>query len=470
MAEALGWVADTFGFAPEFQKQIITAMIQEPKLFERFGLYIDPNNFEHMECKDIFNCMQSFYKNHKGLPTKEACYELISAYYNKVGKKSDIVVKDTIEELYNYKRLSAPSIDFIEEKVKDFISCQALKKAIYESIDDLGDINRHLNVKDRVEKALNVCANLEDLGVNAYSPDEVLKRWQRRLEGNEIKRISTGWAEFDKIFGGYGCGEVFTFMGPAHSGKSMYLINAGANALLQKKNVIHFSLEMSEEITVQRYDMRLMGLTKDELKTSMATTRIKELLVKQIGTLRVKRFPASTVTAGEISACIKRLENREGYIPDMIIIDYADIMRSSNRYNEKRYELDLIYQEIRNLAIEFNVPVVTATQLNRAALEKLEAGKILTEEMIAESYGIARIIDCGVTINATPAENAKNNSIIYVCKNRDGLAGSQFRMYVDFSRALVKEWSAPDARMIKEMSKSRKNAVNPNTNMARLEV
>ena len=91
-----------------------------------------------------------------------------------------------------------------------------------------------------------------------------------------------------------------------------------------------------------------------------------------------------------------------------MIVDYAEIMKASSKYYEKRFELDSIYQQLRNIGIEFNIPVITATQLRRAALEKLESGKILTEEDIAESYGIARIIDCGVTINATPADNMKN--------------------------------------------------------------
>ena len=129
-------------------------------------------------------------------------------------------------------------------------------------------------------------------------------------------------------------------------------------------------------------------------------------------------------------------------------------MRSLNKYNDKRFELDAIYQQLRNLGIEFNIPVITATQLNRSAIEKLESGGILTEEFIAESYGIARIVDCGVTINATPADNANNNSIIYVFKNRDGEAGEQFRMFVDFSKATIREWSA-SATNIKQFTKKK---------------
>jgi len=448
LSDVTGWNPDTFSFSPEFQKQIIVAMVQEPKIFEHLGVLTSHENFEIREYSEIFKGIQKFFNEYRGIPTKEILYDLVSKTY-----KSE-TLSETVAEIYDSERLPSSTLRYVEENVRNFISCQAIKKAVIESLDDLGDIKKHLNVKDRIEKALTIGASLDDFGVDVYNDDEILNRWMRRKNDAEVKRVSTGWGKFDQIFGGYGVGELFTYMGPAHSGKSMYLVNAGANILLQKKNVLHITLEMSEEITSQRYDMRLLGLNKDELKTPKANVKIKELLENHIGKLVVKRYPSGLASAADISAFIKRLENVRKFIPDVLIVDYADIMRSLNKYNDKRFELDSIYQQLRNLGIEFNIPVITATQLNRSAIEKLESGGILTEEFIAESYGIARIVDCGVTINATPADNANNNSIIYVFKNRDGEAGAQFRMFVDFSKALIREWSA--SSNIKQFTKPQK--------------
>jgi len=445
-----GWNPDTFSFSNEFQKQILASMIQEHKIFERLGLIMDYRSFDTDELKNIFKAMQQFYAKYRGFPTKEALYEVIIN-----NNYSSETLKETLNEIYDGKRLSASTIEYIEETTKNFISCQAIKRAVYESLDDLGDISKHQRVKERIEKALTIGAALDDFGVDVYDDNQIIERWLRRQENNEIKRISTGWAKFDNIFGGYGCGELFTFMGPAHSGKSMYLINAGANLLLQKKNVLHISLEMSEEITAQRYDMRLLGLTKDELKTNKANVKIKELLNQHIGHLIIKRYPSGCVSSTDIVTYINRLESVKDFVPDVLIVDYADIMRSSDKYTDRRFELDSIYQQLRNVGIQFNIPVITATQLNRGALSKLEEGKILTEETIAESYGIARIVDCGVTINATPADAAQNISVIYVFKNRDGESGEQFRMYVDFSKALCREWSAPVNQPKKLISKNK---------------
>ncbi len=448
MANISGWNPDTFSFSPEFQKQIIAAMIQEPKIFERLGVLTDHRSFDLQEYSEIFKGIQDFYEEYRGMPTKEALKDLLSTRYHSE------TLDETLNEIFNHKRIATSTLEYIEDNIRNFISCQALKRAIYESIDDLGDPKKHPNVKDRIEKALTIGASLDDFGIDAYNDEEILNRWQRRKDKQEIPRISTGWEKFDQVFGGFGIGEVFTFTGPAHSGKSMYLINVGANVLLQKKNVLHISLEMSQEITAQRYDMRLLGLTKEELNSKKAVERLKEILSNHLGRLIIKRYPSDTVTATDIATFIKRLEMVKDFVPDIVIIDYADIMRSTHHYSDRRFELDAIYNQVRNLGIEFKVPIVTATQLNRDSLERLEAGKILTEANIAESYSIARVIDCGITINSTPADIRQHVSTIYVFKNRDGESGETFRMYVDFSRALIREWG-PSPDITNQMKKGK---------------
>lgn len=451
MSNIKGWNPDTFSFAPEFQKQIIAAMLQESGIFERLGVITEYKNFDIIDYAQIFNCIQQFHQKYKGLPSKEILKELIKKSYF-----SD-TIEDSINDIYDHKRLSTATLKYIEDSIKNFVSCQALKRAIYESIDDLGDIDKHNNVKERIENALTIGASLDDFGIDVYEDNEIISRWKKRRENKEIIKLSSGWDCFDNIFEGFGEGEVFTFTGPAHSGKSMYLVNVGANQLLQKRNVLHISLEMSEAITSQRYDMRLLGLTKNELKTPKASNKIKDLLSNYIGRLIIKRFPSDMITASDIYTYMRRLEMVKKFVPDILIIDYADIMRSLNHYNDRRFELESIYNQVRNLGIEQHIPIVTATQLNRMSLEKLEAGKILTEGNIAESYGISRIIDCGVTINATPLDNAKNRSTIYVFKNRDGVCGDQFVMYVDFSKALIRDWtSAATSNVKKFLDKNKK--------------
>lgn len=443
-----GWNQETFSFTAKFQIEILAAMVQQPKVFEKIGVLIDSRFFEIRDYATIFKTMQSFYNYYKGLPTKEALYEKIQSDINNTiasesSKETELKnIKDVIDCIFEYKRLNNATISFIEEEVKNFISCQVLKRAIEDSIDDLGYPEKHNNVRERIEKALVVGAALDDYGVEVYENEEIIKRWQRRKEGVEIERLHSMWSRFDSIFGGFGAGEVFTFMGAAHSGKSMYLINVGANAAIQKKNVLHITLEMSEEVTTQRYDMRFLGLTKDRLCSSESIQKLQELKKKHLGRIIVKRFPAKEASSTDLGTYIKRIEGTKEFVPDILIVDYADILKANGiAYKEKRFELENVYVQLRNLAIDLDIPVVTGTQLNRGALDKITSGVTLTEEDIAEAYAIQRHIDAGVTINATPVDTKNHKHVLYVVKNRDGQSGDKFDMYVDFSVALVKDWS-----------------------------
>ena len=182
-------------------------MVNEPKVFERLGLVTDSRYFEIREFSEIFKNLQDFFNKYKGLPSQDALYDLVTKRYT-----SD-TLKDTVNEIYNNQHISASTVKYIEENVRNFISCQSIKKAIYESIDDLGDINKHQFVRERIEKALLVGASLDDLGTEIYEDESILTRWQRRSENVEIQRISSGWSRFDSIFGGFGGGEIFFFYG-----------------------------------------------------------------------------------------------------------------------------------------------------------------------------------------------------------------------------------------------------------------
>ena len=433
--ENTAWDNNYFSFTLDFQKQIITAIVQNKDIFNRIGSYIDYRYFENKDFSRIYKSLLEFSDKYKGFPNLNNIIEHLNL-------KNDITpeLKETVEEIYNAKKISKENVDFIENTISDFIQSQALKKAIIDSLEDLGDVEKHHKIKDRIEDALNIVHKLEDLGTEVYSKESIIDRIRDRKNDADIIKIPFRWNNMDKIFGGLGIGEVFSFIGPSHSGKSMFLINAGVNLLLQNKNVLHISLEMSEKITIQRYDMSLLGLTKPELKTKIMVDNLKERLKNKIGKLWVKQFPSDITTPSDIGLYMNRLASTKDFVPDVLIIDYADIMSSPSKYKEKRHELGSIYRAVRNLGVEYKIPVCTATQMNRGSLTKLEAGKLLDESDIAESYDIMRILDTAVSINSSIDDRHNNRAILYVVKNRDGDIGQKVKFYIDWAKAFAKEW------------------------------
>lgn len=439
----LGWDSAAGQFTLEFRTEILQAFYQSPGLFEKLGMYLEPEFFENEYLQHIYASLIRFYEKYNKLPKESIVKQEVCQHINKGNPtEADIENLNMFAEQIFHSKLDQETLDYIENSVKNFIKAQAMKQTVLDSLDDLGIAEKHQDFMSKVESVMMMIPEEDDLGVDVYALDEVKERWKARKEGKEIKRLPTGWEEIDKSFqGGVGPGEVLSFFGPANSGKSMYLINVGANMIINKKNVLHISLEMSEEVMCKRYDQRMLGSTYDELKTgNESLIKVKELLKSRIGKLKLKRFPANEVSPQDIGMFIKRIKMVENFEPDVLIIDYGELMRAPSKYYEKRHEIDAVYNALRNLAIETNLPIFTATQMNRDALKRNEDGKIITEQNIAESYGIARILDFAVSINCSPEDTINKRSKLYLVKNRDGEKGITYKMYTDFSRALVKEW------------------------------
>ena len=429
------WDQNHFGYTFEFQKKILITMLQNKGLYDRLGAYIDYRYFENSDLSKIFRALSEFTEKYHGYPTLDSIEEYMSS---QDGMTEGI--KENLEDIYSADKVSKENVDFIETSMSEFIQCQELKKAIMSSLDDLGDVDKHQQISTRISDALLVGTKLEDLGSDTYSAKSIADRYKARKENKAIKRIPTRWAVFDSIFGGLGNKELFSFLGPSHSGKSMFLINLGVNLLLQLYDVLHISLEMSKEVIEQRYDMSLLGLTKNELKTPLFSDRIRKKMKDKLGRLRVKQFPADVTTPAEIVKLMNHLASAENFVPDVLIIDYADILSSPSKYHEKRHELGAIYRSVRNIAVEYDIAAVTATQMNRGALSKLEGGKLLDESDIAEAYDIMRILDAAVSINSSIDDRHNNRALLYVVKNRDGDVGQKISFYVDWSKAYAREW------------------------------
>ena len=192
--------------------------------------------------------------------------------------------------------------------------------------------------------------------------------------------------------------------------------------------------------TTDRYDFNIIKNDKLAFDHPLVIVSGIERLKNKIGKLWVKQFPSDITTPSDIGLYMNRLASTKDFVPDVLIIDYADIMSSPSKYKEKRHELGSIYRAVRNLGVEYKIPVCTATQMNRGSLTKLEAGKLLDESDIAESYDIMRILDTAVSINSSIDDRHNNRAILYVVKNRDGDIGQKVKFYIDWAKAFAKEW------------------------------
>ena len=232
------------------------------------------------------------------------------------------------------------------------------------------------------------------------------------------------------------------------------------------KNVVHYTFELSEHETGKRYDSNLCNIPSNEV-----IERKKEVINKykdmDLGRLVIKEYPTGGASVVTIRNHIEKLMLK-GFVPSIIIVDYADVMKSTRAYDSLRHELKLIYTELRNLAGDLNVPIWTASQANKDSAKS----DIVGLENMSEAYGKAQVADIVLSISRKPTEKADGSGRIFVAKNRAGRDGLLFPLSIDTARSKFKilddteltlnEAVAQDNNAMKNILKEKWKEVNNN--------
>jgi len=242
-----------------------------------------------------------------------------------------------------------------------------------------------------------------------------------------LKRLDS----HDILRGGLGKGEIGVVTANTGVGKSHWLTCVGANAMRHGKNVIHYTFELSEEAVGLRYDSNLCNIPSNEVcdRKDEVTSSYEDC---ELGRLIIKEYPTGTASVITIRNHLDKLLLKN-FKPSVIIVDYADIMRSTRSYDSLRHELKLVYEELRNLAMELNVPVWTASQANRDSANS----DIVGLENMSEAYGKAMVADVVISLSRKPAEKATGAGRLYIAKNRAGRDGLVFPINIDTARSTI---------------------------------
>ena len=270
---------------------------------------------------------------------------------------------------------------------------------------DLENINEMLQKQTRDYFARICISNVQD---EKYIKDnnfghEFLKDFELRYEIKTRNPVTTGWDKVDSITKkGLGSGELGVIIAPTGAGKSMALAHLGAHAVKAGKNVLHYTLELSEAVTGQRYDSCISSIP---LSTLFARKEeVLEVISGVEGSLIIKEYPTKTASCNTIRTHIEKLKKRNEKI-DMIIVDYADLLRSTTKFREKRDELGSIYEDLRAIAQENKCPLWTASQTNRTGLN----AEIVTMESISEAFNKCFVADFICSISRTIRDKCKHS-------------------------------------------------------------
>jgi replicative DNA helicase len=266
--------------------------------------------------------------------------------------------------------LNSGHFDWFLEEFESFTRRQELERAILKSA-DLLEKGEFEPVEKLIKDAVQISLT-KDLGTDFWAnPKDTLNKYF-----NKGGQVSTGWPQMDRIlYGGFSRGELNIFAGGSGSGKSLVMMNLALNWLQQGLSGVYITLELSEELCTLRTAAMLTDMSTKDIRRDLDTTELKvRMAAKKSGSYRIKSLPAQS-NVNDMRSFIKEYEIQTGTKIDFVMIDYLDlIMPVSVKVNPNDQFIKDKYsaEELRNLAIELNVLMVTASQLNRSAVEEIE--------------------------------------------------------------------------------------------------
>ena len=334
-----------------------------------------------------------------------------------VTNENEVVQKQIRDFFARMLRTEVQDKEYIKETSIDFCRKQVLKGAILQSVPLL----QRSSFED-VQKLIN---DAMKLGLdNDYGYDYV-KDFEKRFEIVCRQPITTGWKIVDGLCGGgLGRGELGVVIAPTGAGKSMALVHLGAKALQEGKTVVQYTLELQDTVIASRYDSCITGIPLTEVFSKRE--EILEQVQELEGQLIIKEYPTKVATTDTISNHLKKLQERGKKI-GLIIVDYADLLRSKHKNYEKRHELESIYEDLRGIAQEFACPLWTASQTNRSGLN----AEVVTMEAISEAFNKCFVADFIFSISRNIEHKNTNGGRMFIAKNRNGPDGMVYPIFMD---------------------------------------
>ena len=419
-------------YGKQFQETLVHLILEDRPFADQIEEVLD-NNFFELRYLRVFSSRIFNYRKKYGVhPTQKIMSSILRTELDHESEALQKQVRDYFSRIL-IKRIQDEK--YIKETALDFCKKQKLKEALMKSVDHIHN-SSYDEIKGVIDEALK-------LGMDNNFGHDFIKDFELRYEFKNRNPVSTGWPKIDKLTNkGLGKGELGVIIAPTGAGKSMALVHLGAAALKEGKNIVHYTLELSEGIVGQRYDSCLSQIPLSTL--FHRKDEVLEAISDLPGSLIVKEYPTKSATPNNIRSHLEKLKKRDHKI-DMIIVDYADLLRPPTFYKEKRNELESIYENLRAIGQEFDCPLWTASQTNRSGLN----AEVVTMESISEAFNKCFVADFICSISRTIKDKNANTARMYIAKNRNGPDGLVFPMFVDTAIVSLKVLEPIDSAEIK---------------------
>ena len=417
------------------ERTALTQLLNNEDYARKVLPFIKENYFDVREERIIFEEIFKFTEKYRKIPTQ-------TSLEIEVGERKDLtdVEHDKVVEIIKSLNSTEVDFDWLVETTEKFCKDKAIYNAIVEgiSIIDGKDKKRSPDaIPDILTDALGVSFD-DSVGHDYLLDSDDRYSYYHKVE----KRIPFDLEYFNRITkGGLPPKTLNVALAGTGVGKSLFMCHMAANCLSQGKNVLYITLEMAEERIAERIDANLMNISMEDLHSlpkKMFEDKIAQIQKNTGGKLIVKEYPTASAHSGHFRGLLKELAIKKSFKPDILFIDYLNICSSSrfkgNANVGSYFYIKAIAEELRGLAVETNVPIMSATQTTRSGFTSTDIGL----EDTSESFGLPATADFMFAITSSEELDKVNQVAIKQLKNRYGDPNTNRRFVVGIDRSKMK--------------------------------
>ena len=400
-------------YGPSFQIKVISALLTHKEFLLNIQDVLDDEYFDNQAQKWIIKEILKYYQKYHTCPSMDVLKVELKKIDNEVLQLS---IKEQLREAY---KASDEDLKYVEEEFSSFCKNQQLKKALLTSVDFLnnGDYD---SIRSLIDNALKAGGD-KNLG-HEYNKDT-----ESRYREDHRTIVPTPWKEINELLqGGLGNGDFGLIFGNPGGGKSWSLVALGGYAVKLGYNVLHYTLELGADYVGRRYDAFFTNISVQNI--TQHKDQIEQIVTSLDGQLIIKEFPTGKATISTIESHIQKCIDLD-FKPDLILIDYVDLLRSKRKSGERKDEIDDIYISTKGLARELNLPIWSVSQVNRAGAKD----NIIEGDKAAGSYDKMMVTDVAISLSRKKEDKVNGTGRLHIMKNRYGIDGLSYYMKADTS-------------------------------------
>ena len=400
-------------YGHDFQIKVLSSLLTHKEFLVNIHDIISEEYFENQAQKWAIKEVLNYYDKYHTTPSLDILKVELQKVDNEV---LQISIKEQLKQAFVS---SDDDLEYVQEEFTNFCKNQQLKKALMSSVDLLkaGDFDGIRFIVDNALKA----------GQDKNIGHEYAKDIESRYRENSREIVPTPWPRInDLLQGGLGNGDFGLIFGNPGGGKSWSLVSLGGHAVKMGYTVLHYTLELGEDYVGKRYDAFFTKIPVN--KVDAHKDQVAELIPQLPGKLIIKEYPTGKATVSTIESHIAKATSM-GTKPDLVIIDYVDLLSSRKTNRERKDEIDDIYTSTKGLARQLDIPIWSVSQVNRAGAND----NVIQGDKAAGSYDKIMITDFCMSLSRKKEDKVNNTGRFHLMKNRYGMDGITFGIEADTS-------------------------------------